>query len=193
MSINYIDDNGVRQIFSDIKSNLDNINNTAVLAYDKANEAYTIASSGSITPSTQTFNIEGNKTFNINNGFFNIDFVNTNNTYVDFKSDYIYNCNGISFTTNRKRISENINSNLIISTNSITNKIIVESSMNDFSYSRYKWDSKLEMTPTVINISVNYLMDSTFYLSYILINSSGIYMKDQSLAQPVKINIRNCR
>ena len=39
MSINYIDDNGVRQIFSDIKSNLDNINNTAVSAYNLANIA----------------------------------------------------------------------------------------------------------------------------------------------------------
>ena len=72
MSINYIDDNGVRQIFSDIKSNLDSINNTAVSAYDRANEAYSIASEGSITPNTQVFNIEGSKTFNINNGYFQI-------------------------------------------------------------------------------------------------------------------------
>lgn len=86
MSINYIDDNGVRQIFSDIKSNLDNINNTAVSAYDRANEAYTIASSGSITPSTQTFNIAGNKMFNIDNGYFNI---NSKNIIEDKSGNYI--------------------------------------------------------------------------------------------------------
>lgn len=72
MAIDYIDANGVRQIFSDIKSNLDSINNTAVSAYNRANEAYSIASEGSITPGTQTFNIAGNKTFNITNGYFNI-------------------------------------------------------------------------------------------------------------------------
>lgn len=43
MSINYIDDDGVRQIFSDIKSNLDSINNTATSAYTTANSAYTKA------------------------------------------------------------------------------------------------------------------------------------------------------
>lgn len=76
LAINYIDDNGVRQIFSDIKSNLDSINNTAVAAYDRANEAYSIASNGSITPGDQTFNIEGVKIFNISNGSFQI-LVNT--------------------------------------------------------------------------------------------------------------------
>ena len=40
LSINYIDDNGVRQIFSNIKSNLDSINNTATSAYTTANSAY---------------------------------------------------------------------------------------------------------------------------------------------------------
>ena len=72
MSINYIDDNGVRQIFSNIKSNLDSINNTAVSAYARANEAYSIASEGSITSSNQVFNVDGYKTFNINNGYFQI-------------------------------------------------------------------------------------------------------------------------
>lgn len=43
LSINYINDNGVRQIFSDIKSNLDSINNTATSAYTTANSAYTKA------------------------------------------------------------------------------------------------------------------------------------------------------
>ena len=40
LAINYIDDNGVRQIFSDIKRNLDSVNGTAVSAYAKANSAY---------------------------------------------------------------------------------------------------------------------------------------------------------
>ena len=84
LSINYIDDNGVRQIFSDIKSNLDSINNTAVSAYDRANEAYSIASNGSITPNTQVFNIEGSKTFNMNNGSFQIR-VNSAVSYSDFR------------------------------------------------------------------------------------------------------------
>ena len=96
LSINYIDDNGVRQIFSDIKSNLDSINNTANSAYTKANTAYTTAASaytransayttannannlaslayaGAITPNTQIFNIEGSKDFYITNGYFQI-------------------------------------------------------------------------------------------------------------------------
>ena len=82
LSINYIDDNGVRQIFSDIKSNLDSINNTATSAYTRANSAYTTANNannlaslayaGAITPGTQAFNIDGHKTFYINNGYFQI-------------------------------------------------------------------------------------------------------------------------
>lgn len=84
LAINYIDDNGVRQIFSDIKSNLDSVNNTAVSAYDRANEAYSIASEGSITPNTQVFNIDGSKTFTINNGSFLI-FVNSAVSYSDFR------------------------------------------------------------------------------------------------------------
>lgn len=72
MAINYIDANGVRQIFSDIKSNLDSINNTAVSAYGRANEAYSIASEGSITPGNQVFNIDGYKKFDITNGTFRI-------------------------------------------------------------------------------------------------------------------------
>ena len=76
MSINYIDDNGVRQIFSDIKSNLDSINTTAVSAYNRANEAYSIASEGSITPGNQVFHVDGFKTFDITNGSFQI-LVNT--------------------------------------------------------------------------------------------------------------------
>ena len=49
MGINYIDDNGVRQIFSDIKSNLDSINNTATSAYTTANSAYTKANTAYTT------------------------------------------------------------------------------------------------------------------------------------------------
>ena len=66
MAINYIDDNGVRQIFSDIKRNLDSINgtidsinDTVVLTYDiatsaqnTANSAYTKANSASNTASS---------------------------------------------------------------------------------------------------------------------------------------------
>ena len=56
LAINYIDDNGVRQIFSDIKRNLDSVNgtidslnDTVVLAYDRATSAQNTANSAYTT------------------------------------------------------------------------------------------------------------------------------------------------
>ena len=102
LSINYIDDNGVRQIFSGIKSNLDSINNTAVSAYARANEAYSIASEGSITPGTQKFNIEGGKMFNITNGYFRI---SINNGASLPQSDFLLHSGRLYYRVNLNSVS----------------------------------------------------------------------------------------
>ena len=102
LAINYIDDNGVRQIFSDIKSNLDSVNNTAVSAYNRANEAYSIASEGSITQGDQVFNIDGYKKFDINNGFFRI---MLNNGASFSQSDFLLQSGRVSYSVYLNRVS----------------------------------------------------------------------------------------
>ena len=100
LSINYIDENGVRQIFSDIKTNIDNINSTAVSAYNlanianntaylaqiRANRAYEQANSAQVTADWGYSNAilarqEVNNVYNVVNNL--IDNSNTDTTDTD--------------------------------------------------------------------------------------------------------------
>ena len=178
MSINYIDDNGVRQIFSDIKSNLDSINNTATSAYTTANSAYTkantayttatsaytransayttannannlaiLAYAGAITPNTQTFNIEGSKTFNITDGYFRVNTKSAHSNISFVLSDY-----SALFNIRKARISSQ--------------------------YSR-------------LNIGNNFIELTVFPIGGININTNGIWVND-GRGHTGYINVLNC-
>lgn len=166
MAINYIDDNGVRQIFSDIKRNLDSINNTAVSAYDKANEAYSISSSGSITQDTQIFNIDGNKTFNITNGGF---YIFSNKYFKEIHKttylDLFYNGITLNVMSNNTKSSfANFNTSTLI--------------MADKSFLVSVYEQNYNYTASKIYINKNTLKLETSSGAYIRLSDYGIYISD---------------
>lgn len=166
LAINYIDDNGVRQIFSDIKSNLDSINNTVVLAYDKANEAYTIASSGSITSSTQTFNIDGNKSFDITNGGF---YIHSNKYFKEIakttNSNVYYNGITLNVMSNNTKSSfANLNTSELIISDKVFQVRVYEQNYN-------RTESEIYMNKNTLKLKTN-------SGAYIQLSDYGIYIND---------------
>ena len=179
LSINYIDDNGVRQIFSDIKRNLDSINNTAVLAYDKANEAYSISSSGSITQDTQIFNIDGNKTFNITNGGF---YILSNKYFKEIRKTTNLNVfyNGITLnvmSNNTKSSFANLN----------TSELIIA----DKSFQVKLYEQNYNRTESEIYMNKNTLKLKTNSGAYIQLSDYGIYINDGN-GHSGYLNMANC-
>lgn len=166
LSINYIDDNGVRQIFSDIKSNLDSINNTAVSAYDRANEAYSIASSGSITPDTQIFNIDGDKTFNITNGGF----------YIHSEKYFTYLAKTTNLNVYYNGITLNVMSNNTKS--SFANLNTSELIMSDKSFQVKLYEQNYNRNESEIYMNKNTLKLKTNSWVYIQLDDKGIYISD---------------
>lgn len=200
LAINYIDDNGVRQIFSDIKSNLDSINNTVVSAYDKANSAYTTATSA-YTRANQAYSqansarTTANSAYSTANSAYaraNMAYNKANNAYNRASSAYstanlaytkannAYNLASKGSITSGTQ-TFNISGN---KTFSITNGVFIVNVIKD----NYNY-SQLEISSTGINLKVH-----TAYgygnNSYISITNRLVEM--QSGKTSGGINVYNC-
>ena len=201
MAINYIDDNGVRQIFSDIKSNLDSINNTAVLAYDKANSAYTTATSA-YTRANQAYAQANSARDTAKSAYStaNSAYATANSAYT--KANKAYDRAISAYSTANLAYNKANNAYNLASKGSITsgtqtftisgNKtfnitngfFIVNVREDNYNY------SQLEISSTGINLKSYSGSGMLKHNSYISITSTGIEMKSDKTSG--FINVYNC-